>query len=76
MAIDVAIKAVSGNDQPNGGEGIVSMAGARGLTAANKISSNHKVGPPVLTASQIDQSIDVMFDRLKDRFDDYNTYSA
>ena len=76
MAIDVAQKIVTGNEQPNGGEGIVSMAGAKGLTAANKISSNHKLNPPVLTASQIDESIASMFSRLKDRFDDYNTYSA
>ena len=76
MAIDVSQKVIPGNDQPNGGEGIVSMAGAKGLTAANKISSNHKLSPPVLTASQIDESIDVMYNRLTDRFDDYNTYSA
>jgi len=76
MAADVALKAISGNDQPSGGEGIVSIAGAKGLTAANKVSSNHKVSPPVLTASQIDESITVMFNRLNNRFDDYNTYSA
>lgn len=77
MAADVAQKAVSGYDQPNGGEGITSMAGAKGLTAANKVSSNHKVSPfPPLLASQVDESITHMFDRLKDRFDDYTTYSA
>ncbi len=77
MAADVAQKVVPGNDQPNGGEGIVSMAVAKGLTAANKISSYHKVSPsPPLAASQIDESITHMFNRLTDRFDDYNTYSA
>ena len=76
MAIDVAQKVIPGNDQPNGGQGIVSIAGAKGLTAANKLSSNYKLNPPVLTPAQIDESITSMFNRLKDRFDDYNTYSA
>ena len=75
MAIDVAQKAKSGDDQPNGGEGIVGVAGAKGLTAANKIDSNHSVSAGK-SASLIDQPIDVMYSNLKDRFDDYNTYSA
>ena len=75
MAIDVAQKAKSGDDQPNGGEGIVGVAGAKGLTAANKIDSNHSVSAGK-SASLIDQPIDLMYTNLKDRFDDYNTYSA
>ncbi|MDB4348061.1 hypothetical protein OAA46_00240 [bacterium] len=75
MAIDVAQKAKNGDDQPNGGEGIVGVAGAKGLTAANKIDSNHSVSAGK-SASLIDQPIDVMYSNLKDRFDDYNTYSA
>ena len=75
MAIDVAQKAKNSDDQPNGGEGIVGVAGAKGLTAANKIDSNHSVSAGK-SASLIDQPIDVMYSNLKDRFDDYNTYSA
>ena len=36
----VSTKIIGGNDQPQGGEGIVSIAGARGLTAADKIGAN------------------------------------
>ena len=75
MAIDVVQKVVSGDDQPNGGAGIVSIAGARGLTAANKIDSNPSLSPPI-SASLIDESINVMYDNLKGRFDDYMTYST
>lgn len=75
MAIDVAQKAKNSDDQPNGGEGIVGVAGAKGLTAANKIDSNHSVSAGK-SASLIDQPIDSMYTNLKDRFDDYNTYSA
>ena len=56
MAIDVVQKVVSGDDQPNGGAGIVSIAGARGLTAAEKVNSNHTLSPPI-SASLIDESI-------------------
>ena len=56
MAVSQKIK--SGDDQPNGGEGIVSIGGARGLTAADKISSNHQVSPfPPLLPSQLDWTI-------------------
>ena len=43
MAIDVAQKVVTGDSQPNGGDGIVGVAGAKGLTAAEKIDSDHSV---------------------------------
>jgi len=75
MAIDVVQKVVTGDSQPNGGDGIVSVAGAKGLTAADKIDSNHSVSAGK-SASLIDQPIDLMCANLKDRFDDYNTYSA
>jgi hypothetical protein len=75
MAIDVAQKIVTGDSQPNGGDGIVSIAGAKGLTAADKIDSNHSVSAGK-SASLIDQPIDLMYTNLKDRFDDYNTYSS
>tara|TARA_R110000824_G_scaffold63631_11_gene167165 strand:- start:378 stop:635 length:258 start_codon:yes stop_codon:yes gene_type:complete len=54
----VTQKVVSGNTQPQGGEGIVSIAGARGLAAADKLGSNNTVSPfPPLLATQIDMSI-------------------
>ena len=75
MAVDVAQKVKTGDSQPNGGDGIVGVAGAKGLTAAEKIDSNHSVST-AKSSSLIDEPIDIMFSRLKDRFDDYNTYSA
>ena len=71
----VSTKIIGGNDHPNGGEGIVSMAGARGLAAADKISSNHQVSPfPPLLPSQIDQSVAVMTTRNDTRFKLSNPY--
>ena len=75
MAVDVAQKIRGGDSQPNGGAGIVSIAGAKGLTAANKVSFNHPLSPPI-SASLIDQDIDVMYNNLNHRFDDYMTYST
>ena len=73
MAVSQKIK--SGDDQPNGGEGIVSIGGARGLTAADKISSNHQVSPfPPLLPSQLDSTIAGINPRLNTRFDDTNYY--
>ena len=61
----VSQKIISGNEQPQGGEGIVSIAGARGLAAADKLSSNNTVSPfPPLLATQIDQSIAVIDARM------------
>jgi|TARA_R110002020_G_scaffold440816_1_gene651472 hypothetical protein len=54
----VSTKIIGGNDQPQGGEGIVSIAGARGLTAADKIGANNTVSPfPPFLSTQIDMSI-------------------
>ena len=75
MAVDVAQKVKTGDSQPNGGDGIVGVSGAKGLTAAEKIDSNHSVST-VKSSSLIDEPIDIIYSRLKDRFDDYNTYSA
>ena len=41
----VSQKIVNSNTQPQGGEGIVSVAGARGLAAADKLSSNNTLSP-------------------------------
>lgn len=53
----VTQKIINSNPQPQGGEGIVSIAGARGLAAADKLSSNNTLGPfPPLLSSQIDDT--------------------
>ena len=53
----ISDKIISGNDQPNGGQGIVGVAGARGLAAADKVDSNHTVSPfPPYLSSQLDMS--------------------
>ena len=71
----VSKKIIPGNSQPHGGAGIVGMAGLKGLTAANKISSNHQVSPfPPLLATQIDQPSGVINARLQDRFSLVNAY--
>ena len=73
----VSVKIISGNDQPQGGQGIVSIAGARGLTAANKIGSNNTVSPfPPLQPSQIDQSIAVIDARMDGRYSLKQAYDA
>ena len=73
----VSTKIIGGNDQPSGAEGIVSIAGARGLTAANKIGSNNTVSPdPPLLATQIDQSIAVIDARMDGRYSLKQAYDA
>jgi hypothetical protein len=56
----VAIKIKSGNDQPAGGRAITSIAGAKGLSAAQWNDTNHTQEPwlssPV-ASSVIDQPI-------------------
>ena len=62
-------KIINSNPQPQGGEGIVSIAGARGLAAADKLSSNNTVAPfPPLLASQIDNANAVTNSALGYRF--------
>jgi len=62
-------KIIDGNPQPQGGEGIVSIAGARGLAAADKLSSNNTVSPfPPLLASEIDNTNAVTNGVLSYRF--------
>lgn len=54
---NVTQKIINSNPQPQGGEGIVSIAGARGLAAADKLSSNNTVSPfPPLLATEIDNT--------------------
>lgn len=70
----VSQKIISGNDQPNGGRAITSVAGARGLDDASIIDTNHTLNPVTLAASLIDQSIATIDARLDTRFDDVNYY--
>ena len=65
----VSQKIINSNDQPQGGEGIVSIAGAKGLTAAEKIGANNTVSPfPPLQSSQLDQSNAVITNNLEYRY--------
>ena len=71
----ISDKIISGNDQPNGGQGIVGVAGARGLAAADKVDSNHTVSPfPPYLSSQLDMSKANLDGRYDGRFDDTNYY--
>ena len=72
----VSQKIIDGNAQPQGGEGIIRIAGARGLAAADKLSSNNTVSPfPPLLATQIDQSIAVIDARMDGRYSIVQAYS-
>jgi|TARA_R110002167_G_scaffold22066_8_gene79415 hypothetical protein len=67
----VAMKIISGNDQPSGGRAITSIAGARGLTSAQIINSKHTQEPflssPV-PSSVIDQPIADIDGKLNTRW--------
>lgn len=67
---DVAQKIITANPQRGGG--IVSMAGAKALTAAQKIGAEYQVTVPV----QKDQPVSVIESRLDTRFDDTRYYSG
>lgn len=75
----VSQKIISGNAQPAGGQGVVSVAGARGLAAGTfmtDIASKNIVSPfPPLAASKLDQSIAVINTNLDSRFDDVAYYN-
>ena len=66
-------KVITANDQPAGGRGVVSVAGARGLASGTfiaDIASKNIVSPfPPLQGSQLDQTVAVMNGKF-DRFDD------
>jgi len=65
----VSQKIIDSNDQPQGGEGIVSIAGAKGLSAADKLSANNTVSPfPPLQATQIDDSNSVTNVKFDNKF--------
>jgi len=70
-------KIISGNDQPNAGRGIVSVAGMNGLgnsgTLMTEVSTTNFVEPPYDNANRLDPPID-WFSYLDTRFDDTNYY--
>ena len=73
----VSQKIINLNDQPNGGAGIVSIAGARGLAAADKIGANISVSPfPPLQPSQLDMSIANVDGLLDGRYSLVQAYNA
>jgi hypothetical protein len=71
MAIDVAQKIITGNDQPKTGRAVVAVAGCKALTAAEKLSSN-------ILSNDLnkDQDIDVMYNKLDAKFDDKTYYTS
>lgn len=73
-------KIISGNDQPSGGNGVVSVAGARGLAAGTfitDIASTNIVSPfPPYRSTQLDQTISVINTKLDTRFDDIAYYGG
>ena len=72
-------KVITANDQPAGGRGVVSVAGARGLASGTfiaDIASKNIVSPfPPLQGSQLDQTIAVMNGKFDSRFDDVAYYN-
>jgi hypothetical protein len=67
--MSVTKKIIDGNDQPQGGEGIVSIAGARGLSASDKIGANNTLNSfPPLQPTQIDSPNSVTNDTFNYRF--------
>jgi hypothetical protein len=73
-------KIISANGQPSGGNGVVSIAGARGLRAGTfiaDIASKNIVSPfPPFLDTQLDQSIAVINNKLDTRFDDIAYYGG
>lgn len=78
--MSVCQKIISGNAQPNGGNGIVSIAGARALgmndNLLTQIANTNIVSPfPPYVGSQLDQSVSVINNKLDTRFDDIEYYT-
>lgn len=79
--MSVCQKIIGGNTQPNGGNGIVSIAGARALGMDNnlltQVANTNIVSPfPPYLGSQLDQSVAVINNKLDTRFDDTNYYNG
>ena len=76
----IAQKVITGNDQPSGGNGIVSIGGARGLgnsgNLLTEVASKNIVSPfPPLLDTQLDQTVSVINGKLDSRFDDVAYYN-
>lgn len=77
----ISQKIIAGNDQPSGGNGIVSIGGARGLgtsgTLLTEVSSTNIVSPfPPLNASQLDTSVATNNSELNYRYNADEVYTA
>ena len=71
----VARKIINANAQPNGGCGVVGVAGARALDSTSFLDSNHTLNPSPLSPSFIDQPITTI-NKLDTRYDDPRYYSG
>ena len=69
---DVTRKIVTGDPQPDGGGGVVSGAGSKGLTPAEKLDSNNTISSPDVT----DQDIAEINADLGDRYDHERYYEG
>lgn len=73
----VVQKIITGNNQPNAGTGIVSIAGMNGLGASGtlmtEIANTNILQPNGLTAGQLDPPL-AWFSYLDTRFDDPSYY--
>lgn len=73
----VVQKIITGNNQPNAGRGIVSIAGMNGLSASGtlmtEIANTNIINPDVISASQLDPPLS-WFTYLETRFDDPSYY--
>ena len=69
-------KIITGNNQPNAGRGIVSIAGMAGLGASGtlmtEIASTNILNPPYNNPEDLDPPIAWLNIHVSGRFDDYN----
>ena len=75
----VSVKIINTEPQPNAGNAIVGVAGARGLGASGtlitELSSNNRLSPtPPASATDLDLSIAVLDNKYSESFDDTNYY--
>tara|TARA_R100000664_G_scaffold18979_2_gene28077 strand:+ start:6859 stop:8703 length:1845 start_codon:yes stop_codon:yes gene_type:complete len=68
----ISRKIIDADGQPDGGSGIVSGAGSKGLTPSEKLNSNNKINAP----ETVDQSISEINSDLQDRYDHENYYGG
>lgn len=68
----ISRKIIDADGQPDGGSGVVSGAGSKGLTPSEKLSSNNKINAP----NAVDQPISVINADLENRYDDQDYYGG